>query len=346
MITIAQLIRPAFMSVSMNSTIISPVIGNINSNIDSTKRPRLRLFLSMLVALTAITGCSNSKLLLSPLYNRLDDQMRGEFNKLGDFNKEQVASFEQRLGTFHVWHRQSELPQYAALLREVVTSINTPGNTTEDQIGEWVAKSETHTQALRECHPINYSYDLIKTLTDDQINFIQRRFANERRKNRGKYFGETQEQRIERRHQNIIKWVGRLDFEFTNKQELMLKQTLQKQVSLRKQYYKLSDRWKRKLFVLAKRQESPTYKRDMEAHVQSLWTLLEDAYTSEWDSNRRLWRQFGHQFVESLTGDQRKKASIWLGRLADTLESISKDKPSFMVSDDPTLGCLVDKAAP
>ena len=84
----------------------------------------------------------------------------------------------------------------------------------------------------------------------------------------------------------------------------------------------------------------------MEAHVQSLWTLLEDAYTSEWDSNRRLWRQFGHQFVESLTGDQRKKASIWLGRLADTLESISKDKPSFMVSDDPTLGCLVDKAAP
>ena len=310
------------------------------SKVHPTKQLRIRLLLPMLVVLTAITGCSNSKILLSPVYNRLDDQMRNEFNKLGDFNENQLAAFEQRLGTFHVWHRQSELPKYSALLQEIVASIKTR-DTSADLVGEWIDKSESHTKALRECHPVNYSYDLMKTLTDDQLNFIQRRFGRERIKNRERYFAQTPEQRVERRFNNIIKWAGRLDFDFTDKQKLLLQQTLQKQVSLRKEYYKLSDRWKRKLFLIAKRQDSPTYKRDMEAHIQSLWTLLEDGYTSEWESNRLLWRKFGSRFVNSMTGDQRTKASIWMTRLAQTLDSISNDEPSFKVSNDPTLGCLV-----
>ena len=304
-------------------------------------RLRIRLLLPILVVLTAISGCSNSKIFLSPLYNRLDDQMRNEFNKLGDFNDDQVDAFEQRLGTYHVWHRQSELPQYSALLREIATAVKSR-NTSTELIGEWIDKSEKHTKALRECHPVNYSYDLMQTLTDDQLNFIQRRFGRERKRNREKYFSQTPEQRVERRYNTVIKWTGRIDFDFTDTQKLMLKQTLQEQISLRREYYKLSDRWNRKLFVLAKRQNSPTYTRDMDAHIQSLWTLLEDGHSSEWETNRILWRKFGSQFVDSMTGDQRTKASIWMNRLANTIDSISKDKPSFKVTDDPTLGCLVN----
>ncbi|MEE9334855.1 MAG: DUF6279 family lipoprotein [Granulosicoccaceae bacterium] len=324
----------------MNNTDIN-INGKGNSKAHPAKRFRTRLLLPVIAALTIISGCSNSKIFLSPVYNRLDDQMLNEFNKLGDFNKDQLAAFKQRLGTYHVWHRQSELPQYSALLRKIVVSIETR-NTTEGQVGEWVDESETYTKALRECHPVNYSYDLMKTLTDDQLNFIQRRFGRERKINREKYFAQTAEQRVERRYKNIIKWTGRLGFDFTDKQKIILMQTLQKQVSLRKEYYKLSDRWNRKLFLLAKRQESPSYNRDMEAHVQSLWTLLEDGYTIEWESNRQLWRKFGFQFVDSMTGDQRKKASIWMTRLAKTLDSIAKDKPTFEVTKDPTLGCLVE----
>ncbi len=307
----------------------------------SNKRLRIRLTLAMLAVLATISGCSNSKVFISPVYNRLDDQMRKEFNKLGDFNEDQTAAFEQRLGTYHVWHRQSELPQYSNLLRDIAASIEQTNNTSEEDIGKWIATSEKFTKALRECHPVNFSYDLMRTLTDEQLNFIQRRFGSERKKNREAYFARTPEQRIERRYNNIIKWAGRLDFDFTDTQKLMLRETLEKQVSLRKEYYKLSDRWNRKLFLYAKRQDSPTYTRDMDAHIQSLWTLLEDGHTKEWETNRKLWRDFGSKFVDSMTGDQRKKASIWMTRLAKTLDSISTDEPSFKVTNDPTLGCLV-----
>jgi len=329
MITIARLIRPHFMSVNINS----------RQNLRISRSLRA---LAALIVISAVSGCSNSKVLLSPLYNRLDDQIRGEFHKLGDFNDKQVAAFEKRLGTFHVWHRQSELPQYAALLHDIVNSLESRKQINLEKMGEWIAASETHTQSLRQCHPVNFSYGLMKTLTDNELNFIQRRFANERRKNREKYFAQTPEQRIERRHKNITKWVNRLDFRFTKQQDTLLKETLTKQISLRKQYYKLSDQWNRKLFSIAKRQDSTTYKRDMKAHIDSLWTLLEDAHTKEWTANRRLWQEFGYEFIESLTGDQRRKAYTWLRRLANTIESISKDKPSFKVGTDPTLGCLVN----
>jgi len=306
------------------------------------KRLSIRAILPMLVALLAISGCSNSKLFISPVYNRLDDQMRKEFNKLGDFNKEQVDAFEQRLGTYHVWHRQSELPQYSNLLRTIAGSIAKANVTSKEDVSSWVETSETFTKALRECHPVNYSYDLMKTLTDEQLNFIQRRFGRERKKNREKYFAQTPEQRVERRYNNILKWTGRLDFEFTERQKVMLKETMQEQVSLRKEYYKLSDRWNRQLFLIAKRQELPSYNKDMDAHIQSLWSLLEDGHTVEWQTNRTLWKNFGLKFVDSMTGDQRKKASIWLTRLAKTLDSISQDEPSFKVTNDPNLGCLVN----
>jgi hypothetical protein len=304
---------------------------------------KYRVWLTLAV-LAIIAGCSNSKLLLSPLYNRLDDQIRKEFHKLGDFNEDQVNAFEQRLGTFHVWHRQSELPQYAALMQDIGQSIATRENINQETVDQWFDTAEQHSKAVRECHPINFSYDLVKTLTDEQVNFIQRRFARERRRNQERYHSRTPEERIERRHANVIKWAGRLNFEFTEKQKLMLKQTLQEQVSLRKEYYKLSSRWNQKLFAMARNQSSPTYNADMHKHVQSLWSLLEDGYTSEWDSNRRLWKNFALQFEQSLTFDQRKQASIWITQLASTLDAISKNKPSFSVGNDSSIGCLVEKA--
>lgn len=321
MITIARIIRRGFISSS----------------------GKYRVW-SMLAVLAVVAGCSNSKLLLSPLYNRLDDQIRKEFHKLGDFNEDQVDAFEQRLGTYHVWHRQSELPKYATLMRGIGRTIAKRNTANQETIDQWFETAELHSRAVRECHPINFSYDLVKTLTDKQVNFIQRRFARERRRNQERYYSRTPEERVERRHANVIKWAGRLNFEFTEKQKLLLKQTLQDQVSLRKEYYKLSSRWNRKLFAMARNQSSPTYTSDMHKHVQSLWTLLEDGYTSEWDSNRRLWKTFALKFEQSLTADQRKQASIWITQLADTLDAISNYEPSFKVGTDPTIGCLVEES--
>ena len=73
---------------------------------------RLPKMLTTITLILLIQSCTNSKLIISPLYNRLDDRMRSKFNEIGDFNDEQTEAFAQRVGTFHVWHRQSEYRMY------------------------------------------------------------------------------------------------------------------------------------------------------------------------------------------------------------------------------------------
>ena len=300
----------------------------------------------LLASTLALGACTNSKLVIGPLYNRLDDRMRDEFEKLGEFDGTQTALFEAALGTGHVWHRQSELPRYARVLDDIAASIARPGETTPANVTRWAQEIEARSVAARECHPVNFSFPLMKSLTDEQVDFIERRFASERAENREKYLERTAEERREYRQKNIEKWAGRIGLDFTAEQRAMLRTALTRQVSLRQEYWALSDAWKKELFRLAREQDAPDYETRMGAHLDELWTMLETAHPDEWRRNRELWRDFAIRFVGSMTPAQRAAGSAWLAKMAETLEAISRDEPSFVPGDDPTIGCLVETALP
>lgn len=297
------------------------------------------------VLLILISGCTNSKIVIGPLYNRLDDQMRGEFHKLAKWNESQIEHFELRVGTFHVWHRQEELPKYAALLNDIQSTIRVRDKTTRSDVNNWIDRAELFSQSARQCHPVNFSFDLMRTLTDAQVNFIERRFASERKKNFSKYSADTPEQRRAKRVENVVKWAGRIGFDFNNTQKRMLDETMAKQISLRRQYYKLVDKWAEDLFIIARRQQAPDYEQRMQTQVNKLWTLLEKAHNEEWQANRKLWRGFGYDFIRSLSFDQRVQASNWIDKMGDTIKGISRDKPSFKVQNNASHGCRVGQSA-
>ena len=299
----------------------------------------LKVLLPMLVLLCS---CTNSKLIVGPLYNQLDNQMRDEFQKLGDFNEEQNQAFEAAVGTFHVWHRQSEMPQYASLIKELAASIATTDATRPSDVKHWVDTAETFSRSARECHPVNFSLDLMKSLTDKQINFIEQRFKRERTKNREKYASRTPEQRIDRRLNSIGKWAGRIGIELSANQRAALRQSLVKQISMRQEYYELSDEWNKQLFILARNQQAPDYDALMRNHLSKLWSLLETAYPEQWQKNRELWQTTAFEFIQSLTPEQRENASQWLSKMGDTVLAISKDEPSFKAGGDSSVGCLVE----
>ena len=291
--------------------------------------------------LLIVSGCTNSKFVIGPLYNRLDDQMREEFHKLARWNKDQISQFESVVGTFHVWHRQEELPKYAALLNTIQASIRKRNVTTATDVNNWVDTAELFSRNARICHPVNFSYDLMQTLSDKQVDFIERRFANERKKNFAKYLESTPDERRERRVKNVVKWAKRVGFDFNKTQKGMLDEAMGRQISLRRQYYALVDVWAKDLFTIARQQNDPAYERNMKTQVNKLWTLLEKAHTEQWEANRVNWREFGFKFVQSMSYDQRIHASNWLRKMSKTLNEIAKDKPSFRVSNNPELGCMV-----
>lgn len=321
--------------------LIRTLSGESGDRMKSARQNRLFHWIAVILLAVLIQGCTNSKLIIAPLYNRLDDRMRDEFNKLGDFNEKQTAAFEARLGTFHVWHRQSELPQYADLIKTIATSIEN-ADTSANDVKLWAQTAERHSRTARECHPVNFSFELMKSLTDEQLTFIEERFKEEQEENRARYESRTPEERIDRRLRNMTKWAGRIDLDFTSTQRAMLLSAFQQQTSLRKEYYRLSGEWNRQLFELARQQSNPNYDRDIAEHLDRLWSLLESEYPKEWQANRDLWASTALRFIQSMTPEQRNTTGRWLSKMGSTLESISKDEPSFQFIDDPSLGCMVD----
>lgn len=301
-----------------------------------------RVFLS-LFALLLLVSCGNSKFILGPLYNRLDDQMRKEFNKLGDFDGSQNREFEKRLQTFHLWNRRVELPRYAALLDEVSAAIADPRTKTLDEIKAWTSQSEDFSVSVRRCHPVNFSYDLMRTLSDEQVDFIDRRFAREQRKNQVRYKERTAAERQDRRYNFVIKWSGRIGLDFTTDQKALLRQKLEEQISLREEYWGLSKLWNIEFFIIAREQNSPQYTQRMEEHLGKLWTLLERNRNEQWQFNRDLWAGFLVEFTNTMNNDQRRWAKSWLPKLARTLRDMSNDSVKFESNGkrlvDPALGC-------
>jgi len=277
-----------------------------------------------LVALLTVVACGNSKLLLGPLYNRFDDQMRKEFNKLGDFNDEQKRDIEQRLQTYHLWHRRQQLPRYAALLDEIVSIVKVEGTTTDNDIRRWFASVEGFSVNARA-----FSYDFMKSLTDKQLDFIEARFANEQKKNQKRYNSRTREERLARRYAFILKWTSRAGFKWTDEQKEMLKATFAKQISLRKQYWVYSAQWNKDFFNLARTQQYLDYDKRMDKQLNKLWNLLEDNETEKWSANRQLWIGFFGDFEKTLTSSQRKWADGWVSKLARTGRDLSDDFVTF-----------------
>ncbi|MFK8082567.1 MAG: DUF6279 family lipoprotein [Granulosicoccus sp.] len=302
---------------------------------------RLSRWLVIVLLAVMVSACTNSKLIIAPLYNRLDDRMRDQFNELADFSDEQTAAFEASLGTFHVWHRQSELPQYAAFIKTLAASVKTQ-NTTADDIQQWMDTVELHSRKARDCHPVNFSIDLMKSLTEEQLASIEQNYNEERQEDIERYESRTAEERVERRLRNISKWAGRIDVDLTPTQRAMLLSAFKQQISLRKEYFSLSEKWYRELFELVRANDNPDFDEDMRAHLAAQWRQLESEYPEQWQANSELWKNTGLRFVQSLTTEQRTTINQWLTRFSATLDAIAKDKPSFQVVNDPSVGCLVN----
>jgi len=295
----------------------------------------------LLTASLLLIGCTNSKLIISPLYNRLDNQARDRFNELGDFDADQKAAFEQAIGTFHVWHRQNEMPQYASLIQEFASSIKTPGQTSREDVNAWADRIEGFAKSARECHPANFMVDSLQTLSDEQVALIEEHFEEEREENRERRKNRTREGRIERRLENTVKWAGRIGWDFTQVQKDIVRAGLVKQPSMREKNVALMGDWTDTLFVLAKNQESPSYKQDMSSHIDKLWTLVEKTHPDEWHEIRDIWKNTSFTLITSMSTAQRNAVSQWMAKMGRTVNSISKDTPSFKVGTDPEVGCLV-----
>ena len=301
---------------------------------------RFKTVLLLGIVLLLVSACTNTKVVLSFVYNRLDNQIRSEFNKLGKFDRSQKAEFEKRLQTFHYWHRRVELPRYVGLISEIRNKTAAPGKTTSSDIHRWFEKIEAGTEELLSCYPAHFSTDLLRTLDNDQINFIERRFANEQRKNIKKHNSKTREERMNKRLKEVVKWSGRIGFDLTQQQKDMLLKAMYDTISMHKEYYALTKPWNKRFFATLRDKKASDYEAQLKKQMAASYKLVDLSHPQKVEMNREIWRNFVVDFEKSLTESQRKWINSYFGKLAGNLSLIAKDKVSFKPHGDAALGCL------
>ena len=300
---------------------------------------RLKWVIAVVLVLL-LQACSNSKFLVSVFYNRMDNQMLDATYEVASFNSQQKATLAAMIGTFHVWHRQSELPRYVNLMTDISQSV-AAADFSADGIQQWMDEAERYSMDARKCLPINFSIDLMKTLNAPQIGEIEDYFAKEREEDVERAASRTPEERTQRRLRNFVKWAGRIDIDVTAEQRAILLSAYERQISLRDEYYELSYQWQDEFLELIKSSANPDFEEKMAVHISQLWGLLENNYPEQWQANRAMWKESTLRFAESMSDEQRRTLSRWLNGMGRTLTAVSRDTPSFKVNGDPAVGCLV-----
>lgn len=130
-----------------------------------------RVIIGALAAATALlAACSALRL----SYNQAPTIAYWWLDAYVDFNDTQSARFRQDLAQWFEWHRRGQLPDYAQLLARARAEVLEP--VTPAQLCEWNQEGMRRLDAAFE-HAVPALGDLALSLTPEQLQNIERRYA-------------------------------------------------------------------------------------------------------------------------------------------------------------------------
>ncbi len=163
---------------------------------------RVRRGCVMLVAFALLSGCTVARLGYEMLPWFAMWQLERHLSL--DSAQRQLAS--ERLDALHAWHRQTQMPRYAALIESGISRLDGPLSAAD--LSQWRAQMFALWQAPAERIAPDLA-DLALTLRPAQIDRLERRLADSTAELRRKYLGGTDADRLEGR---IGRWQERMEW--------------------------------------------------------------------------------------------------------------------------------------
>ena len=170
----------------------------------------------LLIALCAVTllyGCTFTRF----AYNQADTAAVWVANDYFDLTGEQKDEIQKRFERYHAWHRNEQLPEYAAFMRAAKAKLQ-DGASKEDVI--WFMdglRSRTRIMAKQAAPDIAA---LVATLTPQQIENLKRKWEKDNKKYvRERKLNGTQEERIAAEAKRTIKHINDWLIPLTAEQE-------------------------------------------------------------------------------------------------------------------------------
>ena len=292
-------------------------------------RPFLLVFICMFVL-----GCTNSRLILRPLYNKLDDQFESQMLRYGSFSEEQTAAISDLVDHFHVWHRQTQLPAYELLLKDVAERLASTDELSLEEVTNWSATFNDNASRIGICNPIYSASSVLQTLTDEQVMETKKarleileNWRKERAESRRA--SQTPEERVNVQVKRVRRYASLAGLDLNQSQLQDLRETMLQRQRPTTSFREIIDEWDRRFFeLLDSRQEADWEARLTDYLNQRRKTVRQWAAETR-GRNRMLWEAYFHRAGNSLDDEQRETVSNYLAGLANTVRALSKDEPSF-----------------
>lgn len=303
-------------------------------------------WLLVLVLSLSCVACSNSKLVLRPLYNSLDNRFEKRFLEYADFDDAQTQQIKELADHFHVWHRQTQLENYSQLLVEFTGRLKDTKSVNATDISQWSDRIRTLASDIGTCNPVYQSADILSGLTDQQISQIRdnrqalRESRRQRRDADARDLDQILAESVSERIKQITRYLRVVNFSLNKAQLDDLRQTMNSTIRPTTSFRKQRDNLEAEFYTLLEKRGDENFKTLLTAYLDKRRQAFFDRRMETREQNSEIWEAYALRTVHSLDSTQREVAKNYLNGLASTINTLAADSPSYNKRTAAEYACL------
>ena len=278
--------------------------------------------LLLLAACTALASCSATRL----AYNNADTALRFMASSYLDLNHEQAEELSQRIIQFHDWHRQNELPAYAALMRSA--SARAEQGITDADVAWGLSNLRAHyrrfaAKAAEDAAPV------LATLAPSQVAALEHRFAENNEKYAKQFLAADGEKRRRAQEKRMLERFRDFAGDLTPEQEARIAHFVadhENHVALR---FEDRERWQHELVAALKAQHPAP---ELGRRLAELFAHPELRRTEKFIREDRRWDEDLGQLIadldRTLSSKQRAQVVRRLSSYAEDFAALAGGNPA------------------
>lgn len=266
-------------------------------------------------------GCSSVEL----IYNQADRLMRWQADSYLDLNDEQMAWLRPRVADLHQWHRRTQLPRYAALLRDSAQQIveRPPTIAEVDQLRDEV-------EAMADDSLIAFaliSAELLTQVDAEQIQYLQARFSEEN-DDRAEEFAElSDEQWRQETRERLADSYDEFLGDLSDEQHKVIEAAVAELKRDSDAWLEYRRQWQQSFFALLdQRQSSTCFLNDFVTLSVEREAMYSDVYRALRERNEKIYRDLGIAMLALASEQQRQHVAGEMRDWADRLDRLAREE--------------------
>lgn len=274
------------------------------------------------VSIFLLSGCSSQF-----VYNNMDWMIHWYLDDYIDLTKPQKKIFDEKFEVWHGWHRQEELKNYAAQLREIRDIVET-GNVDQEKIQHHFDQVRGHWISLRNRISPDLS-PMAQTLSQEQVAALFDTLEKENKK-REEELDESEQlsdaerakERLSGLEDNLKEWTGKLSSEqlqIVQAYSPRFESTARHWLQYRRHVQSLA----RTLFE--QKDSNPNFEQDLLNLMSNPESHRHAELVEKNDANNVLYSQMVVEFGATLSQKQKKRLLRKIDGYIEDFEELSED---------------------